>query len=363
MERGAITYSTAFIAGATVSFFASLPPWVPLSILTILIVIILTTKKATRWFIIFSHIALACAGAGSTSIAIGNKELPPLKLEQEFFTCMEQIQMKGANYLKRFSEDEQVHSTLCALSIGQKKGMPWELREAFAKAGAIHVLALSGLHIGIVFAIIYGILGVLSLLPKGKWLKDAIAVAFIFLYSGATGFSPSVTRAAFMILIYRIAKITFRNISKWDAIALSAMFIGIVAPLQIFTVGFQLSYAAVIGIAAMFPVCRQAFETLFPATKVFKGNMRRLIKGIWDTLAVSTCCQIATMPFVLYYFGGIPQYFLISNIVAVPLATAILYNLTCAIFLQDIPLVGDILAYTLNTLVKVLNYSMNFISS
>jgi competence protein ComEC len=227
----------------------------------------------------------------------------------------------------------------------------------------MHVLALSGLHIGIVFTLIYNILKIFSIFPKGRYFTDAAAILFIFLYSAATGFSPSVTRASIMIFIYRIACNTFRNTDKWDAIALSAMIIGIISPLQIFTIGFQLSYAAVGAIALLFPACKEAFSVVFPIGGSLKGLTRKGCEYIWNTLAISVCCQIATAPLVLYYFGNIPQYFLLANIIAVPLATIILYNLTLAILLHNIPIIGDWLISILNWFVVVLNCSMEYLSA
>lgn len=363
MDRGAITYSLAFLAGTTAARFIPLPTWLPLVLLSICIPLILWTKKNGKCFILATHLSLAVAGAGSCTIALKNSTLPPAAIKKEFTLQMKKIQEKGAEYLMNLTPDKEKHATLCALSIGEKSGMTKELKEAFSKAGATHVLALSGLHIGIVFTLIYSILGILSIFPKGKHLRDACALAFIFAYSAATGFSPSVTRAAFMILIYRIAHNTFRNTGKWDAISLSAMVIGIIAPLQIFTVGFQLSYAAVAGIALLFPVCKEAFAVTFPVGGALKGYTRKGCEWIWDTLAISVCCQIATLPLVLYYFGNIPQYFLLSNIIAVPLATIILYNLTLTIALHGVPVIGDWSVSILNWFVGILNSSMEYISA
>lgn len=363
MDRGAITYSLAFLSGITFARFIPLPTWLPLVILSISIPLILWTKKKGKWFILTTHLCMVTAGTGSFCIALKNSTLPQSAIKREFNLQMEKIQAKGAEYLKTIIPDKKKHATLCAISIGEKKGMSKELKKAFSKAGATHVLALSGLHIGIVFTLIYSMLGICSIFPKGRYFRDAVAIAFIFLYSAATGFSPSVTRASFMIFIYRIAHNTFRNTGKWDAIALSAMIIGIIAPLQIFTVGFQLSFAAVAGIAFLFPVCKDAFAVTFPSGGVLGGYTRKGCEWIWNTLAISVCCQIATLPFILYYFGDIPHYFLISNIISVPLATIILYNLTIVLLMHNIPFIGDWSVSLLNWSVGILNSSMEFIAT
>ena len=305
---------------------------------------------------------MACAGLSAGSIALKDKELPLPEVKQAFNAKMEAVQMKGAQMLREIVPQTEEHAILCALSIGERNAMPKHLKDSFSKAGATHVLALSGLHIGIVFTLIYSILKILLIIPAGKYIRDFTAIAFIFVYSASTGFSPSVTRAAFMILIYRIAGNTFRNIGKWDAIALSALAIGIIAPKQIFSVGFHLSYAAVIGIALFNPVCKEAFEIVFPAGGILKGYIRKTALTIWNTFAISVCCQITTTPLVLLYFGTIPQYFLLANIIAVPLASMILYNLIMVVLLGQVPYIGEILIASLNCLLEILNFSIKYIS-
>lgn len=363
MGRGVITYSLAFLAGITIARFITVDIRVQLVLLIILIPITLWSKQNAKRFIITTHLCITIAGATSCSIAIKDSTLPTHPIKIEFKHHMEELQTKSAEFLRKFTPDKKIHATLCALSIGDKKGMSRELKKAFSKAGATHVLALSGLHIGIVFTLIYNILKVFTIFPKGRYFTDTAAIIFIFLYSAATGFSPSVTRASIMILIYRIAYNTFRNTGKWDAIALSAMIIGIVAPLHIFTIGFQLSYAAVGAIALLFPVCKEAFSVVFPCGGLLRGLTRKGCEWVWNTLSISVCCQIATAPLVLYYFGNIPQYFLLANIIAVPLATIILYNLTLAILLHNIPIIGDWLISILNWFVAVLNCSMEYLSA
>jgi competence protein ComEC len=226
----------------------------------------------------------------------------------------------------------------------------------------MHVLALSGLHIGIAFAIIYKIMAVLILLPGGHIARNLLALIFIVGYTVLSGCSPSVIRAATMIFIYKIAAGSFRKIGSLEAIALAAMITCIISPLQVKSIGFQLSYCAVMGIAMLFPTCNGAFKQMVPQWKGYKKFLWKGIYWLWCSIAISVCCQIATLPASLYHFGHSAPYFLLANLVAVPLATGILYTLTLTLCLQWIPFVGEWCIELLNMLISLLNSAVMYIS-
>ena len=177
-----------------------------------------------------------------------------------------------------------------------------------------------------------------------------------------SGCSPSVVRAATMIFIYKIAAGSFRHIGRIDAIALAALVCCIISPLQITSIGFQLSYSAVMGIALLFPVCKDACTQICAGKRWASGFSGTVIRWLWNTISLSVCCQIATLPFSLYYFGKSAPYFLLSNLIAVPLATAILYTLTATLILHPVPIAGDTAIYILKMLLSFLNSSTSFIA-
>lgn len=362
MDRGCITYSAFFLAGILAGHFASFPSALAPALLAMLLPLCIITKRRAIMFLVLSHTALFVAGAGRAIISDNNSTLPP----DSFTTCISSASTtareKATLYLQELCHSKESLSTLSALAVGYKKGMDRNLKKAYSEAGAMHILALSGLHTGIVYSIAETALTPLCLLPGGQTAKLCISIIFLLAYSILSGCSPSVVRAATMILVYKIAKRTFRNTGKWDAIALSALITGIIAPQQVYSISFHLSYAAVIGIAALYPTCRTAFLRVAQEKLPLKGKAFSLSLKIWECIAISVCCQIATLPFSLYYFGTASQYFLISNIIAVPLATTILYTLVATILLRHIPALGELSAQILNLLLEMLNGSVEFIA-
>ena len=362
MESGAATYSAVFFLGTSVSFLLPADPLPFMATLPLLILISYYTKKNATLFLAASHCAMLLAGISGCALARQGELLPTPQPLADISSWATSQQNHIVEYLKHIIPDKDSHATLCALTIGNKSLMTKELKGAFSAAGAMHVLALSGLHIGIAFAIIYRLLTPLTLIPFGKIARNSAALVFIVGYTFLSGCSPSVVRAAVMIFIYKIAAGTFRKTSSIQAIALSLLVTCAIAPLQVKSIGFQLSYSAVAGIALLFPICTEAFKPVSSNWGCRRSIRIKLLEWLWGTVSLSVCCQIATLPASLYYFGSSAPYFLITNLVAVPTATAILYTFTAAMILQPVPILGDTALYILKVLLSFLNSSTSFIA-
>ena len=362
MNRGVTTYSAFFLAGTLAAICIPIPPLTLLPAIPVLLCISYYTRKRAHLFLIATHLAIFLTGAASGSLATENSKLPPSRLSRSISEHTRTFQKNSAEYLRTFIPDSNLHATLCALTVGDRQHMSRELKESFSAAGAMHVLALSGLHIGIAFAIIYRLLGVLVLIPYGKFIRNAAALAFIGGYMILSGCSPSVVRATTMIFIYKIAAGSFRRADKIGTIALAALISCTISPLQITSIGFQLSYSAVLGIILLFPVCTEAYRQFSDGKRWATGLAGKAISWLWGTVSLSVCCQIATLPLSLYWFGKSAPYFLLTNLVAVPTATAILYTFTAAMLLQPVPFVGDATVYILKMLLSFLNSSTSFIA-
>ncbi len=238
-----------------------------------------------------------------------------------------------------------------ALILGYKDNIDAELKSAYSSAGAMHVLAVSGLHVGVIFFIFNQLLVFLEKLKYGKIIKGAILIILLWSYALLTGLSPSVMRAATMFSFIVAAKMTNRNSSFFNTLAASALVLLIYNPLLIMEVGFQLSYLAVIGIVIIQPWINNWFYTRW-----------WLPRKIWEITAVSIAAQIATFPLSLLYFHQFPNYFMFSNLIVIPLALAILSLGIVTLCFAFIPVIGDYLALGLNYLIKFLNYSVNLIN-
>ena len=200
-----------------------------------------------------------------------------------------------------------------ALILGEKSSLDRETLRTFSSAGAMHVLAVSGLHVGIVMLIFSFLLKPIKRLPKGRLLFVICVVLCIWFYALITGLSSSVLRAAVMFSFVIVGKELERENSVYQSIMVSAFILILIEPFVIFQVGFQLSYLAVLGIVFLQPKIYNLFYT-----KYF------LLDKIWQISSVSIAAQLATFPLGLYYFHQFPNFFMISNLIVIPLAFAIL---------------------------------------
>ena len=248
--------------------------------------------------------------------------------------------------------DEKELAVASALILGYKDNIDAQLKSAYSSAGAMHVLAVSGLHVGIIFLIFSKLLLFLEKWKWGRITKGVLLILILWSYALITGLSPSVMRAATMFSFVVTAKTLVRNSSFFNTLAASAFALLIYNPLLIMEVGFQLSYLAVIGIVII-----QPWVNNWVYTKWW------LPRKIWEITAVSIAAQIATFPLGLLYFHQFPNYFLLSNLIVIPLALSILCVGITVLCIAYIPFIGDFLALGLNYLVKFLNYSVTTIDA
>lgn len=362
MDRGCISYCICFLIGLFAGELLPLPFYISAIISAVLLLSIILFKKNSCIFVVLAHMTIFSLGTGSCSLSKTGKDTPYTAIFSYISEKADICRDKTAKYFKKFCSSEENCSTLCALSIGTKGMMEKELKSAYSKAGAMHLLALSGLHIGIIYFILCIYLSPMLLIPHGRVLRDITSLVLIFLYSILCGCSPSVIRASIMILIYKIGVNCFRNVSKWETLAISALATGVLAPLQIKSISFQLSYSAIIGISLLFPTCKSALHQVFPKINKLHPMARMPLVKLWENIAISVCCQIGTLPVIMYYFGYISNYYLITNLIAIPLATMVLYVFSLLLSLQWISFPSDILYDVMNYIIELLNSSIKFIS-
>jgi len=219
---------------------------------------------------------------------------------------------KLMHQLKTHINDKTVLAIASALLLGQKDYLTPDIQEVYADTGAMHILAVSGLHVGILLMVLSFLFKPLVHIKYGKALKALLIILLIWLYAGITGFAPSVTRAALMFSLYLVADVLNRNKNIYNVLAASAFLILLFKPNMIAEVGFQLSYAAVFSIVWLYPYI---YKTFFFSNGV--------IDFFWSISAVSIAAQIGTFPISLYYFHQFPLTFFAANLVAIPSATVI----------------------------------------
>lgn len=231
-----------------------------------------------------------------------------------------------------------------ALILGKRSLIPAETRAAFATAGAVHVLAVSGLHVGIIYLVVIGLL--VKVFPGKKWrfINLLITLFILWLYAGITGFSPSVLRAATMFSFIAIGKHSGKRSNIYNMLAVSAFILIIINPSIITEVGFQLSYLAVLGISFFFKPIYSIF--------MFK---RWLPDKVWSLFVVSFAAQLVTFPLSIYYFGQFPNLFFITNLVVIPAAMIGLYAGLLTIVFNFIPFISAVFAFILKWTLWSLN--------
>ena len=212
--------------------------------------------------------------------------------------------------------EEREYAVMSALVLGYDDEIDKELMSAFSASGTLHILSVSGMHVGIVFSIL-SILFKKMERKKGWWLLRLILMLIIiWCYSILTGFSPSVIRSAMMFSFILLGKSMNRNSNIYNTLAASILVICICFdPIIILEPGFQLSYLAVAGIAFLYKPILNWFY--------FKN---KIASAIWNLTAVSIAAQISTFPISIYYFHQFPNYFIPANLLIIPVSTAAIFG-------------------------------------
>ena len=211
-----------------------------------------------------------------------------------------------------FENDEL--GVIQALLLGQRSNISNSTYDNYKKAGAVHMLAVSGLHIGIVLLLLEFVLQPLEFLPGGKTIKLVVIVLLLWCFAFLAGLSASVVRAVTMFSFVAYAIYLNRPTNTFNILALSMFFILLLYnPLFLFQVGFQMSYAAVLAIVWIYPKLQRFW---------YPGNI--MIRKIWQLFSVSLAAQIGVFPISLFYFHQFPGLFFVSNLLIIPFLGLIL---------------------------------------
>ncbi|MBO7133843.1 MAG: ComEC family competence protein [Bacteroidales bacterium] len=258
---------------------------------------------------------------------------------------LSRLRLKLVGLLREFGLSDDEVSVMAAMTMGYSDILSDEIRHAYSSAGAMHILAVSGLHVGIIYGIIVFMLSFIRN-EKLNWLKVLITILLIWLYALFTGLSPSVTRASLMFSIMSLGKLQKNSPGSLNAVFASMFILLIANPYNIANIGFQLSYSAVIGIIVLQPKLYSIFEV-----------KNKVLDWIWSLTTVSVAAQLATAPLCLHYFHQFSNYFLLTNYVMIPISTVAIW--VCFIFfaVSWIPYVSSAVAYCLSWLAKAMNFA------
>jgi competence protein ComEC len=210
-----------------------------------------------------------------------------------------------------------------AMTFGYRNLMDEDVTRSFTSAGISHLVAISGLHVQLIFMALHSALAFMGSRRKYRTLRCLIILPCIWAFTFMTGLAPSLVRAAVMITIYGIGEMLGKRSFTLNIVYSSATMMLLCDPLYLLDVGFQLSYAAVLSIVVIYPMLKRLHKTENP-----------VISHFWSAFCISIAAQLGTAPLCLYYFHQFPVYFWITNMIIVPLSGPLLIGTLISIGAQ-----------------------------
>lgn len=299
---------------------------------------LLTLLRRNYTLILLSFLLL-----GATSVQTGR--LPGRAAAQGWMEVRFAAAQKACTRrLESLLPEGSERAVIKALSIGDKRELDRPTKQAYRASGASHLLALSGLHVGILYKLLCALF-----LPFGgsRWMRRFRSVAvlgFLWFYALLSGMSPSISRAVLMITIYEGAALANRPRDGWNALAISALLITLFNPEAPREIGFQLSFCACLGIFALYPHLKGLLRTRL-----------RSLQAVWNGASLAIACQAATALPAWIYFRSFPRYFLITNLLTLPLVTATLWLTVATLLFSVLGIPTKYAALLLQGCVRIMN--------
>lgn len=255
--------------------------------------------------------------------------------------------------------DPQTNALVKALITGDRSGISRGTTAVFRESGASHILALSGMHLGIIYMVLLWIMVPLGNAPAARKVRCFATIAVTLFYSVATGFSPSITRAFLFIAINEILKLTGRKKGPVRVFCIALFMQLVMDPLVISSVGFQLSYLAMCGITLLYP----RLFAWYPHDRMRNGKTVLDLPGkIWQGAALSISCQVFTAPLVWIRFHSFPTYFLMTNLLAMPITSVVMILSVLTVTLSAMGCCPDLLVAADERTVSALRWVLTVIS-
>ncbi len=241
----------------------------------------------------------------------------------------------------------QEYAVLSALVLGYDDEIDSDIMNAFSASGTLHILSVSGMHVGIIFTAISSLLIFMERKKALQVPRLIILLIVLWFYAFLTGLSPSVIRSCMMFSFIIIGQTFNRTSSIYNSLSVSALCIFILFdPLMFFDVGLQLSFIAVGGISFLY-------------SKIYKiiSFEKYVLDKSWSLIAVSVAAQIATFPISIFYFHQFPNYFILANLIIIPLSTVGIFSGIFLLFLQPLQFIFDLLCVITKNIIHLLNQS------
>ena len=333
--RTIVVFALVFLAGVFVGGWLTFPPAAYLA------AAFLVSGAA------FFHRTPAMAASallllGATAVQVGR--MPPRQGDSALRVMCAGARDRVSGHIATIVPEGDEQAVLKALVIGDRSGLGRGLRDNYRKSGAMHILALSGLHIGIIYKILDFALFFLGGSFFLKRIKSFMILALIWAFALVSGMSPSIARAALMITVYEASAALHSGRDGLVSLAVSALLITLVDPEAPRQVSFQLSFCACLAIFTIYPRLTALMET-----------RSRALRYVWQCVCLALACQIGTGPLSYHYFHTFPRFFMVTNLLAVPLVPAIMCLAAASLAFSGVPVAGRWLVAALCFAVRALN--------
>lgn len=306
-----------------------------------------TTDKLIHYQCLNLYLCIFCLGGCITTHHINQLNAPVQIKAYQSLSSFERTILKAQDFRQQAEQQlhtlhigEQDFAVIAAMAMGDKSALSQETKEAYSISGTSHILAVSGLHIGIIFQLIILLLGG----KRRSKLTIILSTTIVWAYVIFIGFPASAVRAATMLSIYSMVLLSLRPDPTLNTLALAYIIMVLVNPFNIFDIGFQMSFLAVGSILLFYPL----FFCLL-------SSHSNIIRAIWGLFCVSLAAQIGTLPLIVFYFGRISCYSLITSFIAIPAATLILYLCVLLFILSPLTYISFLASPTEGLMQLVIN--------
>ena len=349
IEALAVHFTAGVAAGALLLRLPADPVFSSSGLLLVLASLVVFVLKTERDYLLFPAFLLLGAFCAFTDAFPGADRV----------TFLQRWASAWAERLRAFIDgipfpSEGTAPLLKALLTGDRSGLSQDTVRVFRESGGAHLLALSGLHIGILYLLLSRLLWPLGNSPRARRFRYALIVLAAGLFTLMTGASPSIVRAFLFIFLNETARITCRPRDPLQVLSTALLLQLVLTPSAITSTGFQLSYLAMAGIFLLFPILNGWYPP---------GSRFDPVRKIWEAAALSISCQAFTGPLAWFRFHSFPTFFLLTNLFALPLTTLLMGSAVTTLMLRGIHCCPGILIHATDWLCQALVWILQVISS
>ena len=357
-----VRMTVLLILGMVMAYYTSshIPCWLWLGGTLILLLMTPLVRQELRQSVVVMLLVFLFGGClMSRSLLLASSpadtmEASPSMIQRAQANALE-LRNQLVNTLSDKGLEQQELAIVSAMTLGDKSLINKELRSDYSRAGASHVLALSGLHLGIIY-FVFSFMTARWRRRYHHWsrpVSEGLILITMWSYVVLVGMSPSVVRAAIMMTVYSLLSLQNRNRSSLNALAFTAIIMLVADPMILFNISFQLSFVAV----AFILLYQGRIYSLIPS------STHPIIKWCWRFLSVSLAAQLGVAPLTAYYFHQVPSYFLLSSLVVMVFTPLIIYLSLLFFLLMWLPVVQSWLVVPLSWLVHIQNTCLQGVSS